>query len=178
MRKLLLLLWLLALLALPAWCKDWTHEGSTYKHSNGMSVTFPADFQVQEADNGVLTVVGKQGFVTYIVQGMVGEPAYKGWLAGQQEFRVKSDWQVKGEFTKPNKNGLQGQFVESEHTNQEGILFVGISVAFPKDKNYLCLQMLYPKLRESDWSPIFSGTVNSVKASAKVKPVAKPEEAK
>ncbi|MBX3168352.1 MAG: hypothetical protein KF760_13120 [Candidatus Eremiobacteraeota bacterium] len=175
MRKLLLLLWVLTL---PAWCKDWSHTGTTWKHSNGMSVTFPADFQVQEADNGVLTVIGKQGFITYIVQGMVGEAAYKGWLGGQQQFRVKSDWQVKSEFSKANKNGLQGQFLESEHTNQEGILFVGIAVAFSKGKDYLCLQMLYPKLRESDWSPLLSDTVNSVKAGAKAKPVAKPEEAR
>lgn len=159
MRKLLLLLWVLAL---PAWCKDWTHQGNTYKHSNGMSVTFPADFQVEEQNSGILEVQGKQGFVHYAVQGMKGEKNFKSWILGQQKAFDQEGLKLKSDFNKKLKGGLLGRFMESERMSEQQILFVIVSVAVSKGQDYLCMQMFYPKEREKDWGPLMQGTVNSV----------------
>jgi len=159
MRKLLLLLWVLAS---PAWCKDWSHQGSTWKHSNGMSVTFPTDFQVEEQAGGILDVQGKQGFVHYSVQGMKEEKNFKSWVQGQQKAFDQEGLKIKSDFNKKLKNGLLSRFLETERTSEQGILFVIVSVAISKGKDYLCLQMFYPKEREKDWSPILQGTVNSI----------------
>lgn len=155
----LLLLWVLAL---PVWCKEWAHEGTTWKHSNGMSVTFPADFQVEEQPSGILEIQGKQGFVHYSVQGMKGEKNFKSWILGQQKALDQEGLKIKSDFNKKLKGGLLGRFMETERMSEQNILFVIVSVAVSKGQDYLCMQMFYPKEREKDWGPLMQGTVHSV----------------
>lgn len=159
MRKLLLLLWLLAL---PAWCKDWSHQGSTWKHSNGMSVTFPQDFQVEEQATGILTVEGKQGFVRYVVQAMKGEKTFKDWILGQKKAFDDGHVTDLKDSIKTLKNGLLARFLEGQRMSEQELLWVCISMAVSKGQDYLCMEIYYPKQREKDWSPILQGTVNSI----------------
>ncbi|MFN8606490.1 MAG: hypothetical protein U0931_03095 [Vulcanimicrobiota bacterium] len=159
MRKLLLFLWVLTL---PGWCKEWSHQGSVWKHGNGMSITFPADFQVEEKPGDILDVQGKQGFVHYSVQAMKGEKNFKSWILGQQKAFDQEGLKIKNDSSQKLKSGLLARFMDSERTSEQGILFVIVSVAVSKGQDYMCLQMFYPKEREKDWTPLFQGTINSI----------------
>ena len=153
---------LLFLLTIPGWCDIWSHKNNTWKHSNGMSITFPADFQVEAAKSGILTVTGKQGFVNFTVQGMKGEKLFKSWILGQQKAFDEENLEIKSDFNKTLKNGILGRFMETERLSEQGILFVIVSTALSKGQDYLCMQMYYPKEREKDWGPLMQSTVNSV----------------
>jgi hypothetical protein len=158
--RMITVLWLL--LVVPGWCENWTHKGSTWKHSNGMSITFPAEFQVEQAPTGILSVTGKQGFVNFSVQGMKGEKLFKSWILGQQKAFEEEHLEIKSDFNKTLKNGVLARFLETERLSEQGILFVIVATALSKGQDYLCLQMYYPKEREKDWGPLMQSTVNSV----------------
>ena len=156
------LLLLLLLLSAPGWCENWTHKDNPWKHANGLSITFPAEFQVEASPSGILTVTGKQGFISYTVQGMKGEKLYKSWILGEQQTFEKAGLETKSDTTRKLKNGVQARFVETERMSEQGILFVIVSTVLSQGKDYLCLQMRYPKEREKDWGPLMQSTVNSV----------------
>lgn len=155
---------LVLLLTIPGWCQgNWTHEGTTWKHSNGMQITFPADFQAEAAKDGILNVTGKQGFVSFAVQGMKGEKLFKSWVAGQQKALDSEGLKLKDLPNKTLKNGILVRTSETQRMSEQEILFVIASVALSKGQDYLCMQIFYPKEREKDWGPLMSATINSVK---------------
>lgn len=154
---------LLLLFCSPVGADTWSHSGTSWKHSNGLTITFPADFQVQDQGNGVLSVQGKQGFVSYTVQGMQGEKLFKDWVKAQQRTFQDEGMTVKQEFQHeyPQKK-VSGRFMESERTSQQGIAFVVVAASFQQGKDYLCMQFYYPKEREKDWGPLLNGVFESI----------------
>ena len=157
---------LLLMFTVPGWCDGWSHHDNTWKHPNGLSITFPPDFQVETATGDILNVTGKQGFISYTVQGMKGEKLFKSWLLGEQQSFEKAGLETKSDSTRKLKNGITGRFIETERMSEQGILFVIVSTALSKGQDYLCLQMRYPKEREKDWSPLLQSTVNSCTGSS------------
>ena len=160
MRKIFLLL--LILLA-PGWGETWSHQGTTWKHSNGVSITFPPEFQVETDKEGLLSAVGKQGFVTYKVLGIKGEKAFQGWRKGQLQSFESEGLPIKGDSQRKLKNGMQARILETEYTSQTGITFVVLAVAFNKGEDFIGMTHMYPKEREKDWTPLFQSVFDSVK---------------
>ncbi len=160
MQKILLLF---LLLLTPGWSEAWSHQGTTWKHSNGISITFPAEFQVEADGEGLLSAAGKQGFVTYKILGLKGENGFKGWRKGQLQSFESEGLKVKAEFERKLNHGMQAKFIETEYTSQQGIVFVVLAAAVYKGSDYIGMTHMYPKEREKDWTPLFQGVVNSIK---------------
>jgi len=158
--RIFVLLWVL--LVIPGWSEAWTHKDRTWKHSNGLSITFPADFQVEASPQGILNVVGKQGFINLNVRGLKGEKDFKGWLVGQRQSFEAEGLKIKGEQTQTLKSGILARTMQTERMSEQGILFVVVACALSKGQDYLCLQFFYPQEREKDWSPLLQNTLNSV----------------
>ena len=160
MRKIFLLL--LVLLA-PCWGEVWSHQGRTWKHTNGVSITFPPEFQVESDAEGLLSATGKQGFVTYKVLGIKGENGFKGWRKGQLQSFESEGLTVKAEVQRKLKNGLLARILETEYTSQTGIVIVVLAIAFNKGDDFIGMTHMYPKEREKDWTPLFQSVFDSVK---------------
>jgi len=136
--------------------------GEEWKHKNGMFVRFPPEFLVETLESGVLQAQGKQGFVSFSVQGLKGEKEMKSWKKANQQSLDQEKLPVKSETEHALKSGVKVQFVESERTSEQGVLFVVMFAAFVKGPDSLGMQFYYPKEREKDWTPLFQGVVNSV----------------
>jgi hypothetical protein len=166
-------LFCLLFLALPALAGPWSRSGTTWKHQNGMVITFPQEFAAEEAPNGILHVSGKQGFVDFLVQGARGDKEFKGWLAGQQQSFETEGLKIQQQPSRKLKSGVLAHTMSADRTSEQGIVFVVVAAAFQQGQDYLCMQMFYPKEREQDWTPLFQGVVNSVKPPARAAKAAK-----
>jgi hypothetical protein len=166
--------WLFFLLLVGVtWADNWTHQGPTWRHQNGLQITFPQDFAVSTDEFDNLSVVGKQGFVRFTVQAAKGEKEFKGWIAGREKVVTEQGMTPKREFERKMAGGVVARYSECERMSEEDILFVVLWAAFQQGQDYLCLQLFYPKQRESDWGPLLEKSLESVKRVPTGKPAAK-----
>ena len=156
-----------------AGAESWSHQGTTWKHNNGLQMTFPQEFAVSTDDFGNLSVLGKQGFVRYTLQACQSEKDYKGWIVGREKVISEQGMTLKREFERELPGQVKARFTECERMSEEDILFVVLWVAYQQGQDYLCVQMYYPKQRESDWGPMLQKSLESVRKQQKGKPASK-----
>lgn len=157
------LLALLLLLTFPALAQTWSRQDGEWKHSNGMSLTFPQEFLVQSSQEGVLTADGKQGFVRFTVQGLRGEKEQKSWQKANQQSLEAEKLKITGQSQHALESGVRIKFQEAERLSEQGVLFVIVFAECSKGQDHLGIQFYYPRDREKDWTPLFQSILGSVK---------------
>ncbi|CAN0322634.1 unnamed protein product, partial [Phaeothamnion confervicola] len=97
---------LLLVLSPAAFAQAWTQKGTTWTHSNGLSLTFPGEFQVKPDKNGFLNATAAGGVVSMVFTPVKGKEQMKGAMKGIFQTMQAAKVELKTDTQSGKQNGL------------------------------------------------------------------------
>jgi hypothetical protein len=145
-RSLPLLLLILLWLSPAAFAQAWVQKGTTWTHSNGLSVTFPGEFQVKPDKFGFLNATAQGGTVSLVFTPVKGKEQMKGAMKGIFQTMQAAKVELKTDTQSGKQNGLDVAFQEGSTVMNTVQIYVKLGIFSKKEKDaYLLMQLIIPQ---------------------------------
>jgi len=160
-RRSLLLLSLLAAASGLARADGWSHKGSVWTDSGGMSITLPAPFKISEHGE-VLTAETGDGAVLTVT------PAHS--KADVQKVMAEADQVIEhykvsmGPHHDGKRNGIEVTYAEGKFVMNEQPVAVTLAV-FNRAQEYMVCQLLLLKKASPKYTPVMKGVFGSISST-------------